>query len=487
MSDIMASPGAWGSNDKATNWESSANVDQNGGGFAGDMSGRSGDARNNVSKHEDGLGGPGPENDESCRNCGQEGHFARDCPEPRKDMGACFNCGETGHNKVDCPNPKVFTGSCRICLQEGHPAALCPDRPADVCKNCRQEGHRTAECTNKRLIDYSDVPDMTPDAAWDILKKADKEKELDDFREAMRVYCKAVPDTTFVDLEKAFRRQDFKTFLIAVWCGNKEKQTTKGHTIVDLQGNLNMNYQVQYHFTQKPKRIPGVAESAEENLTRLEKAGFVMDSHVIVCSKCEEIGHGSKFCKADVPEHERVVVKCANCEEVGHRARDCPKERVDKFACRNCKKPGHKADECEEPPNLDGVECRRCNETGHFAKDCPNSGGGDRTCRNCGKEGHISKDCEEPRNPANTTCRNCDQQGHMSRDCPEPKNWSKVKCNNCGEMGHTVKRCKQPVPDNNDDAFGGDAGNEGPSITEVPAEDFMAFEPPAASTRESIW
>lgn len=28
-------------------------------------------------------------------SCGEEGHFSRDCPQPRK-MGACFNCGEEG-------------------------------------------------------------------------------------------------------------------------------------------------------------------------------------------------------------------------------------------------------------------------------------------------------------------------------------------------------------------------------------------------------
>ena len=35
--------------------------------------------------------------DVNCRNCGIEGHFSRDCPEPRKALGACFNCGQDGY------------------------------------------------------------------------------------------------------------------------------------------------------------------------------------------------------------------------------------------------------------------------------------------------------------------------------------------------------------------------------------------------------
>lgn len=35
---------------------------------------------------------------------------------------------------------------------------------------------------------------------------------------------------------------------------------------------------------------------------------------------------------------------------------------------------------------------------------------------------------------------------------------SRVKCSNCGEMGHTKVRCKQPVPNEDADDVGGNAG-----------------------------
>jgi len=79
-------------------------------------------------------------------SCGEEGHFSRNCPEPKKKTGECYNCGETGHNKADCPNPKVarpFTRECRVCGKEGHLAAECPD--GLPCRICGQQGMPTFE------------------------------------------------------------------------------------------------------------------------------------------------------------------------------------------------------------------------------------------------------------------------------------------------------------------------------------------------------
>ena len=77
-------------------------------------------------------------------SCGQEGHFVRDCPEPKKNSGECYNCGQTGHNKADCPNERVeraFTGTCRICEGEGHRAIDCPQKPPQKFHGCGEEGH----------------------------------------------------------------------------------------------------------------------------------------------------------------------------------------------------------------------------------------------------------------------------------------------------------------------------------------------------------
>ena len=87
------------------------------------------------------------------------------------------------HNKAECPNPRIFKGTCRICDEEGHPAAQCPSKPPDVCRNCDEEGHIAKDCTNNRKLDRSDVEDKAPDDAWAAMKKADDERDMDDFKE----------------------------------------------------------------------------------------------------------------------------------------------------------------------------------------------------------------------------------------------------------------------------------------------------------------
>ena len=95
-------------------------------------------------------------------------------------------------------------------------------------------GHATIECKDNHVFDMSEVPDMGPEDAWAAIRSADAEEDLDDLKavsslcelmrrkltktKALKVYCKAVPVTTYDELERAFRTNKFNTHLIAQVC-----------------------------------------------------------------------------------------------------------------------------------------------------------------------------------------------------------------------------------------------------------------------------
>ena len=174
---------------------------------------------------------------------------------------------------------------------------------------------------------------MTSEAAWELLVKASKERELDDVKDAVQIYIKANPDTTYVQLEEAFRNQDVGVWLIAI----EKPQLPATMTHMDLQGNLDKKYTVTYRFGPKPTRPRERAvwpETPEQNMERLADAGEVVDRGVSKCSNCNELGHSSKFCPQEKQETDTVkVVKCYNCEGEGHRMRDCI-DRLSPLRCR---------------------------------------------------------------------------------------------------------------------------------------------------------
>ncbi|KAL8842030.1 MAG: hypothetical protein Q9205_005050 [Flavoplaca limonia] len=310
----------------------------------------------------DNAGGGG--DDRACRICQQTGHLARECPQKPEGFGKCFNCGEEGHSKADCTNARVFTGVCRTCSKEGHAARDCPDKPAAICRNCKQEGHMVSECTNKKVFDFlANVPSMSEDDAWSNVVRAAKEaadtRDLDEFREAIQVYQKAVKELSYEQLERSFRANGLGIYIIAM--EPREGEILDTHTLVDLSGKKDCKYKVGYFF-KKTARSGKLADawpsSEEENLVRLQDAGIPYERGIPKCLRCkgksaslpkrlnqlsltvcplQEMGHTSKACTQEENEIEKPKVKCVICEEDGHRARDCTQVRVDRFACRNCK------------------------------------------------------------------------------------------------------------------------------------------------------
>ncbi|KAI3322455.1 hypothetical protein HD806DRAFT_126037 [Xylariaceae sp. AK1471] len=269
---------------------------------------------------EDGARGGGGGG--ACFNCGQEGHNKADCPNPR--VQKCRHCNEEGHLIRDCPTapPREFTGECHHCHQEGHMAKDCPEKPAEVCKNCQEEGHKAVDCKNPRKIDRSHIEQVDAELAWEKICQGVHDEDMDDVKDGVQQYIKACPDTTYVELESAFRAQNIGLFLIAL--ENPNMLVT--YTNMDFQGNLDKKYQVHYRFgpnPSRPRERQSWPSSPEENATRLADAGEPVDRGLTKCTNCSELGHIAKSCPHEKMEKERVVITCFNCQETGHRVRDC--------------------------------------------------------------------------------------------------------------------------------------------------------------------
>lgn len=128
----------------------------------------------------------------------------------------------------------------------------------------------------------SKVADKTEPEAYAILKAASDDRDIDDFKDAVQILSKAVPDMTYPRLEKECRKRDFKIYLIAI-----EKDHGDTITNVNMQGEIEQKFAVSYFFSDKPQR-PSLKEKwpkdVEENLGRLAAAGIPMDRGVEKCT-----------------------------------------------------------------------------------------------------------------------------------------------------------------------------------------------------------
>jgi hypothetical protein len=76
-------------------------------------------------------------------------------------------------------------------------------------------------------------------------------------------------------MEKAFRNQDIKVYLIGI-----EKELAVTYTNMDLQGNLDKKFTVNWRLSDKPARPKENdlwPSAPEENLERLADAGVPVD------------------------------------------------------------------------------------------------------------------------------------------------------------------------------------------------------------------
>ena len=62
---------------------------------------------------------------ELCFNCGEKGHFSRNCRNPRRVF--CRICGKRGFYKYDCPNCLIDFQYCTSCGLVGYSSSDCPE------------------------------------------------------------------------------------------------------------------------------------------------------------------------------------------------------------------------------------------------------------------------------------------------------------------------------------------------------------------------
>lgn len=117
---------------------------------------------------------------------------------------------------------------------------------------------------------------------------------------AMTVEDEDVPPVKANELETAFRKAGFNVHLIA-----KENDCGPEYTMVSLGGEINQKYMLTLQTSDRPKRLAqagGWPKDADENLKRLESAGFKLDSGVPVCENCGKKGHIRKSCPEEKVE-----------------------------------------------------------------------------------------------------------------------------------------------------------------------------------------
>ena len=103
--------------------------------------------------------------------------------------------------------------------------------------------------------------------------------------QAIKVYIKAVPDTTWDQLERGFRANKFQTYII----GQEQQEATSTYTLIDLQGKLDQKYKIGFYFSPNPRRRNAAAfwpATPEENIERLKEAGLPYERGIPKCARC---------------------------------------------------------------------------------------------------------------------------------------------------------------------------------------------------------
>ena len=86
-----------------------------------------------------------------CKNCGESGHWARECPNETK-RAACILCGKDTHDSFTCSEKICFK-----CNKAGHMAINCQETHVIKCNRCGLNGHKEIRCLKIWKSDFTET------------------------------------------------------------------------------------------------------------------------------------------------------------------------------------------------------------------------------------------------------------------------------------------------------------------------------------------
>jgi hypothetical protein len=156
-----------------------------------------------------------------------------------------------------------------------------------------------AECKNPRKMDYSHVKSMEVEEAWALMARASEEDDMDDFKEHLMEYIKAMgkngDPVTMDQLEMGFRANSIRYYLQSL-----TTEVSFDKAIVGPSGQSGFEYTWMIARSERPTRSKALknrlAASPEENLDRLAKAGTLVHELGPYCFACRgKLFHVPKF------------------------------------------------------------------------------------------------------------------------------------------------------------------------------------------------
>lgn len=169
------------------------------------------------------------------------------------------------------------------------------------------------DCKNNKVVDLSDVPDMTESMAWKKLQEASDDLDVDDFKDAVKILQKAKPAMTYPELERGLRKRGMDMYLIAL-----QKEVAPSYSNVNLQGEVGKTFTLGVYTRSfscpRPILMEAWPKSPEENLERLADAGVPLETGIPMCNNCGKVGHMRKNCDQEKEVVEGVKIHCVLCD-----------------------------------------------------------------------------------------------------------------------------------------------------------------------------